>query len=83
MSLIRRERGDLSRQPIFDAIRRRYPDLTKEQCDMLAEEVVKNIAKAIREGKNIGTFAQLPNGDIEISMISVIDNFVDRTIVAK
>ncbi|MFG1861925.1 hypothetical protein [Microbispora bryophytorum] len=83
MSLLRRERGDLSRQPIFDAIRRRYPELTREQCDVLAEEVIKKIAQAIREGKNLGTFAQLPNGDIEISMISVIDNFIDRAIAAK
>ncbi|MBQ0852853.1 hypothetical protein J8N05_32295 [Streptomyces sp. BH-SS-21] len=74
MALIKRG-GDasLEKGEIFAAVRSRYPHLSKDEHERLTAELIRWIVKALQEGRNIGAFREMPNGDIEISMVALVE----------
>lgn len=79
MALIRARSSALEKRPIGDAIKKRYPHLSQQQAERFAEEIIRQIAAAIQSGKNLA-FVDLVDGDIQIDVISVIDQVVGSAI---
>jgi hypothetical protein len=79
MALIRARSSALEKRPIADAIKKRYPQLNQQQAERFAEEMIKQIVVAIQSGKNLA-FVELVDGDIQIDVISVIDQVVGNAI---
>lgn len=56
------------RDEVAVALRERYPRLSPEQAADAAEALLERAAAAIADGVDIGSVAELPGGDIELSV---------------
>ncbi|PZG43088.1 hypothetical protein C1I98_18930 [Spongiactinospora gelatinilytica] len=79
MAILRRSSGGLEKRPIADAIAKRYPQLDREQTERFADEVVRQIAHAIRTGKNLA-FIQVVDGEVQVDVISMVESVVGKAI---
>jgi hypothetical protein len=68
----------LQQRSIARALRVRYPQLTAEQREKITEEIIRQTAQAIQQGKQLAHIEKLPNGDVEISVFDVVENIVDQ-----
>lgn len=79
MALLRKSNPRLDKRPLASAISKRYPHLTRDQTEQFADEIIKQIAKAIRSGKNLA-FIEMVDDDIKIDVISLVDHVVSKAI---
>lgn len=80
MALIKKSNDvSLEKRQIADAIRTRYPHLDRAQSERLADEVVRQIVRALREGKDLATFARHANGDVEVNLFTLVDDVVQQS----
>ena len=70
----------LEKHSIASAVQTRYPHFTSAQCIQIADEIVKQTARAIRDGKHLAHIEELPGGDVEISVFDVVEKIVNRVI---